>query len=407
MTVPSPLLPVEAALARILAGAQVLSAETVSITNAAGRFLAEPLVARRTQPPFPASAMDGYAVRAEDTAAPPATLRLIGESVAGRGFRGTVTEGTCARIFTGAPLPDGADAIVIQENAEATDAGIRVAEAIRPGRHVRPLGLDFREGESLAAAGTQLDPRLIGLAAAMGYPTLRVARRPRVAILATGDELVHPGRPAGPDQIVVSNNYALAALVVGAGASAHDFGIARDTPEALADALAAIAKSDLDVLVTIGGASVGDHDLVQLALRNEGLELGFWRIAMRPGKPLLHGTLGRTAVLGLPGNPVSSYVCGRIFLVPLLRALQGDPSAGTDPSEPARLGVALPQNDERQDYLRATLSFPPDDLPVATPAGTQDSSMLRTLVTSDALVIRPPHAPASPAGSICRMIRLR
>jgi molybdopterin molybdotransferase len=401
------LLPVEEALRRILAGvARPVEAETVPLRAGHGRTLAEDLAALRTQPPFAASAMDGYAVRAADIVDVPARLRVIGRSVAGAGFAGALGAGEAVRIFTGAPVPPGADAIVIQEDTESAGDTVIVRERPRPGRHIRRAGLDFREGDALLRAGRRLDARLLALAAAAGHAQLRVRRKPRIAVLATGDELVHPGEPAGPDQIVASNPFAVAAIVDRAGGEAVNLGIARDTAADLERAILAAREARADLLVTLGGASVGEHDLVQAALAGQGMALDFWKVALRPGKPLIHGRLGEMLILGLPGNPVSSVVCGVLFLAPAIRKLLGDPEAGDDPSEPARLGRDLPANDGRQDYLRATLEPSPEGLPVATAFEVQDSSMLSVLARSDALIIRRPHAPAASAGDSCRILRL-
>ncbi|QDI83335.1 molybdopterin molybdotransferase MoeA [Methylorubrum populi] len=401
------LLPVAEALDRILAAiAGPVEAEEVPITRAAGRTLAADLRATRTQPPFTASAMDGYAVRAADVATVPARLRLIGTSAAGHGFAGPLGPGEVVRIFTGAPVPEGADAILIQENAEAEGETVTAREPVAAGRFLRRAGLDFRGGETLLRAGETLDARRLALAASAGRAVLPVRRKPRVAVLATGDELVRPGEPAAWDQIVASNGLALAALSLEAGAETIDLGIVSDDLAALRDAVGRARAAEADLLVTLGGASVGDHDLVQAALGAEGMELGFWRVALRPGKPLMHGRLGRMAVIGLPGNPVSSIVCGLLFVVPAIRALLGDPRAGEDRSEPARLGRDMPANDARQDYLRARLDTAPDRLPVVHPETRQDSSMLSVLGTSEALLIRPPHAGPAKAGDPCRIIRL-
>ncbi|ACA19708.1 molybdenum cofactor synthesis domain protein [Methylobacterium sp. 4-46] len=402
----SALLPVAEALARILAGAAPVAAETVPIGRAAGRTLAEEVRALRTQPPFVTSAMDGYAVRSADLAGAPVTLRLIGTSAAGQGLRGPVGPGEAVRILTGAPMPEGADTVVIQEDAEARGESVRLLVANPPGRHLRGSGLDFRQGDLLLPAGTRLDGQRLALAAAGGHPTLRLRRRPRVAILATGDELVRPGEPAAWDQIVASNGLALAAMAEEAGAEAVDLGIAGDRFADLEAAIGRAREERADLLVTLGGASVGDHDLVQSALVRQGLALGFWRVAIRPGKPLMHGRLGPMAVLGLPGNPVSSVVCGLVFVRPLVRALLGDPEAGADRSEPAILGRDLPENDARQDYMRARLEPGGDGLPRVHPAPRQDSSMLSVLATAEALLVRPPHAPAAKAGEPCRILRL-
>ncbi|MFL5214899.1 MAG: gephyrin-like molybdotransferase Glp [Microvirga sp.] len=401
------LLPVEEALARVLAGiARPVAAESVAIAAAHGRTLAVDVAARRTQPPFAASAMDGYAVRAADVAAVPARLAVIGRSVAGAGFSGAVGPMQAVRIFTGAPVPAGADAVAIQEDAEGADNDVIVRARVTPGKNIRAAGLDFRQGDMLIAAGHLLDARLVALAAAAGHAGLSVRRRPRVAILATGDELVAPGDPAGPDQIVASNPYAVAAIAARAGAEPLDLGIARDTPEALDVAIARAREAGADMLVTLGGASVGEADLVQSALARHGMTLAFWRVALRPGKPLIHGRLGEMLILGLPGNPVSSVVCGILFVVPALRALVGDPRAADDPAEPAILGAGLAANDGRQDYLRARLDAAGEALPIVTAFPVQDSSMLTTLARADALLVRPPHAPQARAGDPCRVIRL-
>ncbi|MCJ2064166.1 molybdopterin molybdotransferase MoeA [Methylobacterium sp. J-088] len=403
----SGLIPVAEALARVLASVTgPVEAETVPLAQAAGRTLAADIAATRTQPPFPASAMDGYAVRSADADVAGATLRLIGTSAAGHGFSGSLGPGEAVRIFTGAPVPDGADAILIQEDAQADGATVRVVEPVEPKRFIRRAGLDFTAGDTLLTAGLTLDARRLALAAAAGHPELPVRRRPRVAILATGDELVEPGATPAWDQIVASNSLALGALAAEAGAEIIDLGIAADDHAALADAFRRAREARADLLITLGGASVGDHDLVQAALAREGLELGFWRVALRPGKPLMHGRLGDMLVIGLPGNPVSSIVCGLLFVVPAIRALQGDPQAGADRSEPALLGRDLVANDGRADYMRARLAVEPGRLPVATPEQRQDSSMLAVLGQAEALLIRAPHAPAARAGDPGRIIRL-
>jgi molybdopterin molybdotransferase len=398
---------VEEALKRIIEDVPgPLPTEDVPLAACRGRRLATDLAALRTQPPFAASAMDGYAVRAADVGQLPAALKVIGTSAAGHRFPGSVGPGEAVRIFTGAPVPDGADRVVIQEDALREGDAVTFAAVTSSGNNIRAAGLDFTEGQRLIAAGARLDARLLALAAAMGHGTLPVRRRPRVAILATGDELVRPGEPAGPDQIVTSNSYAVAALAEDEGAEVVDLGIAGDDFAALEASIAAAQSAKADVLVTLGGASVGDHDLVQSALVKQGMRLGFWRIAMRPGKPLMHGRLGPMAILGLPGNPVSAIVCALLFLVPLIRTLAGDPDALRDRSEEAELATDVPANDLRQDYLRAELIDRPDGLPLARPFGRQDSSMLSTLAASGALVLRPPHAPAAKAGARCRILRL-
>lgn len=402
-----PMVPVDEALKRLLASAdQPLPSETVALAQAHGRRLAKDVAARRTQPPADLSAMDGYAVRAADIAGVPARLTMIGTSSAGHGFDGTITAGQTVRIFTGARVPDGADTILIQEDAEADGATITALASEPPGRHVRRAGLDFSAGDVLLKAGRLIGPAELALAAAMNHATLDVVRRPLVAILATGDELVSPGQEPGPDQIVASNNFAVAAYARQAGADVLDLGIAGDNFTALEAAIRRARDARADVLVTLGGASVGDHDLVQSALTREGMELGFWRIAMRPGKPFMHGRIGDMLIAGLPGNPVSAIVCCILFVLPLIRALTGDPDAGRDPSLPAILGEDVPANDTRQDYMRARLIQDGDGLPVATAFKRQDSSMLGVLAEAQCLIVRPAHAPAAKKGEPCRIVPL-
>ncbi len=403
----APLTPVAEALRLVLAGAATPTiVEDVSLRRAAGRVLARDLQARRTQPPCDVSAMDGYALRAADLSPGSASLALIGESAAGRPFDGEVGPGQAARIFTGAPVPPGADTVVIQENTRSFAGRVEVLKAETPGRNIRRAGQDFRDGEELLAAGLRLGAADVALAAAMNYATLPVFRRPRVAVLATGDELVQPGGSPGPGQIVASNSFALMALAEAAGADVVDLGIARDEMASLAAAIARARADEADLLVTLGGASVGDHDLVQKALVAEGMDLGFWRVAMRPGKPLMHGHLGPIQVLGLLGNPVSAIVCGILFAVPLIRALGGDRHAGEDLSEAAVLAEPVGANDGRQDYVRSRLVSSGEGLPRVRPGSRQDSSLLKALSEADGLLIRPPHAPAAAAGEPCRVLRL-
>jgi molybdopterin molybdotransferase len=403
----APLLPVSDALARVLDSArEPLAHELVPLAQARGRTLAQDVAALRTQPPFPASAMDGYAVRAADIASVPARLNVIGESAAGRRFTGAVAAGEAVRIFTGAPVPDGADTILIQENTRAEDGAVVALESETQGRYVRRAGLDFSTGDVLLKKGRRLGPPELALAAAMNHPALPVTRQPRVALLATGDELVRPGEDIGPDQIVASNTFAVRAYAENAGAEVIDLGIAGDRFADIEAAIRQARDSGADVLVTLGGASVGDHDLVQTALAREGMELGFWRIAMRPGKPLMHGRIGDMRILGLPGNPVSAIVCGLLFLVPLVRALSGDPHAGDDMTEAAVLGGDLPENDNRQDYLRARITGMQDGRPMVEAFGKQDSSMLRVLAEAQCLIVRDAHAPGAKAGEMCRMLRV-
>jgi len=394
---------VEEALARILAALPMLPAETVGLREALGRVLAEPVVARLTQPPSAVSAMDGYAVRAEDVADAPVTLRQLGEAPAGGAYDGRVGPGETVRIFTGGPLPDGADTIVIQEDTEADGDGIAILEPAPAGQFVRPAGLDFRAGDVGVAAGRRLTVRDIGLAAAMNVPWLRVRRRPRIALLSTGDELVMPGEAVGANQIIGSNGLSLAAFVEAHGGEAMNLGIAPDDLETLIRLTGEARGADL--LVTTGGVSVGDHDLVASALGDRGLSLDFWKIAMRPGKPLLFGTIDGTPILGLPGNPVSSLVCALVFLRPAMDAMQGLDAAARH-IETAGLGAPLGANDHRQDYLRAELSYESDGRRIATPFGRQDSSMLATLAHADCLVLRPPHAPAAAVGEMVEILPL-
>ena len=405
MKTPRSLLPVEEALARILSlGAVQQRSEVISLWEAQGRILSDDLTSKRTQPPFDASAMDGYAVRHEDLRSIPAHLTLIGESAAGHSFSGTVGKRECVRIFTGAPLPQGADTVILQENVSRSYDSVTVEQAEPKGRHIRTAGLDFIAGEVLLKAGTQLQGRELGLAAAMDSATVSVSARPRVGILATGDELAFPGEASSIDQIICSNTFSVAALVRAAGGEAVNLGLARDNFTDLEAGLRRAMSENIDILVTLGGASVGDHDLVQKALAAEGMELCFWQVAMRPGKPLMHGRLGAMRILGLPGNPVASYVCAMLFLQPLIRALLGQSNHGDQTEEIAILGEALKPNDHRQDYLRATLQ--PGDPPVVTAFEIQDSSMLSTLAAAQCLIIRPPLAPVANKGDLCRIVRL-
>jgi len=388
------MLAVAEAVAKVVSGFTRLPAEQVGIADAAGRVLAEDVAARTTQPPADVSAMDGYAVRATDVPTVPVTLRRIGESAAGAGFAGTVGTGEAARIFTGAPVPTGADAIVIQEDTETDGETVVIREVPTPGRWIRRAGLDFAAGDVLLRAGQVLSPRHIGLAAAMNVPWLMVRRRPRVAIVATGNEVVMPGDPLGPDQIVSSNSLAVAATVTALGGTPQNLGIARDDADSLRQLVEGASGADL--LVTIGGASVGDYDLVGQVLGDKGLDLGFYKVAMRPGKPLIFGSLGETAVLGLPGNPVSVGVTSLVFLKPAMQVMLGideDEALAT-----ALLGRDLAANDQRQDYLRAKLSRNGDGSTVATPFEAQDSSILALFAAADCLVVRAPHAPPVKAG---------
>lgn len=397
------LMPVAEAKDRILKDAKALPRENVPLHHCAGRVLAAGIKAKHDQPPFPASAMDGYAVRFADVQAVSARLKVIGTAPAGHGFGGTVKAGQAVRIFTGAPVPKGADTVVIQENTEAADGQVAVTVAAqRAGQHIRRKGLDFAKGEELLPRGTLLGAREIGLAAAMNWPDLPVTKRPKVAIFTTGDELVSPGTTPRPDQIVSSNSFALSAFVRRYGGEAVDLGIIPDNLKAISRAVR--KASGAEILLTTGGASVGDHDLVQAALKAEGIALDFWKIALRPGKPLMFARNGTQRILGLPGNPVSALVCSRIFLKPLLSALLGLPPA--EDVVKARLGSDLPANDQRQDYLRATVARGGDGSFEATPFKLQDSSMQRALTQAHGLIVRPPFAPAVRAGDLVDLLLL-
>jgi molybdopterin molybdotransferase len=378
------LMPVADALAAILAGAEPLGEEMVALEEAHHRVLARDVAARRTQPPQAMSAMDGYAVRAADAADVNAKLKVIGEVAAGRPFDG---------------------AIVIQEDTVANGNSITITEAAAAGRHIRPAGVDFREGDVLLKGGSRLTERDLSLAASMNYPELPVRRRPKLALLATGDELVMPGQTPGPGQIVYSNGYALRALARAEGADTVDLGVAADTMEATTSGIRRARDLGADILVTTGGASVGDHDLVKESLEAENVSIAFWKIAMRPGKPMMHGRLGAMRVMGVPGNPVSSYVCTFLFVVPLIRALSGR-KVIHNTRESALLGRDVAANDQREDYLRARLEGREDGTLIATPVTRQDSSLLANLAAAQALLIRAPFAPAAKAGSPCEILRL-
>jgi molybdopterin molybdotransferase len=392
---------VEEARSKILDGLTAVGAETVSLAKAHGRILAAPVVARLTQPPADVSAMDGYALRAAD-AGNGAELKIIGTAPAGHPFAGTLAPGEAVRLFTGSFMPPGADTVLLQEDATAANNTVTVNAACLPGKHIRKAGQDFAAGDRLIEAGRRLTPRDIGLAAAANHPWLAVYRRPRIAILATGDEISLPGEPIGPGGIASSNAHALAAFIADAGAEPVILPIAADDRAAIA--AGADAAQGADMLVTTGGASVGDHDLVQAGLAARGLHLDFWKIAMRPGKPLMFGRLGAMPMLGLPGNPVSAFVCALLFLRPAIERLSGA-AAEVLPFESARLGAAMKANDQREDYVRAKLTRDNDGW-IVTPFPVQDSGMLRTLALADALILRKPHAPAADAGQTVPILRL-
>ncbi|MEO1265622.1 MAG: gephyrin-like molybdotransferase Glp, partial [Pseudomonadota bacterium] len=367
------------------------------------RTLAEPVVAAFDQPPFSASAMDGYAVISADVATLPAALNVIGEAAAGAGFAGTLGPGEAIRIFTGAPIPHGADAIIIQENTERDGDVVRVVDGAPDPAHVRPRGADFRHGETLLEAGHVLSPRTLTLAAAAGYGAVSVRRRPRVAVIATGDELVAPGTPPGPDQIVCSNAFGIVAMLARAGAEPQFLGIARDTTADLEAMLARAA--DADLVITIGGASVGDHDLVGPVLRSAGVTMDFWKIAMRPGKPLMFGSRGGQRFLGLPGNPVSALICARLFALALTDRMLGHDHAQMTP-ETAQLSAPLPANGARTHYMRAVSTRDAAGAITVSAFRSQDSARLAPLTAADVLIIRPPNAPAAAPGETVEILRI-
>ncbi|WP_025898990.1 molybdopterin molybdotransferase MoeA [Sneathiella glossodoripedis] len=395
---------VEEAKRNILSSLKPVSTETVPITQACGRTLAEDISARRTQPPADLSAMDGYAVRAADISAVPVTLEVIGESAAGSSFEGRVEKGQAVRIFTGAPLPAGTDTIVIQENTEQSKSAVIIKQTAHKGTYVRGAGIDFNEGQTGLERGKKLTPRDVGFLAAMNIPWVTVHRRAKIALLSTGDELVRPGEPIGANQIISTNSLVVAAMIEAAGGEAIDLGIAKDNESSLRQMASGALSADM--LVTLGGASVGDHDLVQSVLGKDGLEIDFWRIAMRPGKPLMFGDLNGTPMIGMPGNPVSSMICSFIFLMPALDILMGRPPS-SPPIVPAILSHDLSENDRREDYMRAKIVGEKDGLPVVELFSSQDSSLLSTLSAATCLVKREPFAKALKKGSVVGIIHLQ
>ncbi len=398
------MLSVRDAHARVIAAFEALPSEMVSVADAAGRVLAASPQARLTQPPADLSAMDGYAVRAADVPAAPTTLTLVGQAPAGGSYDRALQPGETVRIFPGGPLPMGADSIVIQEDTKADGPRITILEAPRVGRHIRKAGLDFSAGDTPLAAGRTLTTRDVALAAAMNHPWLSVYRKPRVAILSTGDELVMPGEPVGRNQIVSSSGIAVAALVRGWGGEPTVFDIARDDAKLIESRIEAGAQHDL--LITLGGASVGDHDLVQAALKARGFDMDFWKIAMRPGKPLMFAARDRARVLGLPGNPVSTMVCALLFLKPAMERMLGQ-SGDLVRTVPARLAVDVKQNDQREDYVRSRLGRGADGALTVEPHPVQDSPMLSVRAACDGLMIRPPHDPARKAGDTVQVVDLK
>ena len=388
---------------RILAALRPVATETVALDQAWGRVLANDLMARRTQPPFAVSAMDGYALRSLDIADVPIRLHCVGRSQAGAGFTGSVGVAETVRIFTGAPIPAGADTVVVQENTTVEDDHVTIRETAPSGTNIRATGIDFTAGDLGLKRGRRLSARDIGLAGALNHPWIPVHRRPRVAILGTGDEVVLPGEPVGHDQIIGANGPALAALVRAAGGEPMMLPIVGDDADAIRSAFASARGCDL--LVTIGGASAGDHDLVRIVVGQPGTQLDFWKIAMRPGKPLLFGAIGDLPILGLPGNPVSAMMTGLIFLRPAIARLCGMSNV-TDETETALTDRDLPANSVRHDYIRATRTVDSDGVARVVPLASQDSSLSRALADADCLILRAPHDPALPAGSPVTIMRL-
>ena len=389
------------ARARILSLMAPVGRETVAIAGAGGRVLAQDILARRTQPPFDASAMDGYAARDADVR-PAAALDVVGEAAAGHPFRGVASPGEAVRIFTGAPVPAGLDRVVMQEDVTRDGDRIVLHDDLDPAAYLRPAGLDFSEGERLLEAGTRLSPENVALLAAAGHAFVAARRRPRVALLATGDELALPGDPVGEGGIVSSNNFGLAALVEALGGIPEILPLAPDEPDALRQLSLEGARADL--FVTLGGASVGDHDLIRPALTGHGLDLDLYKVAMRPGKPLMAGRLDGTPMLGLPGNPVSAMVCGRIFLAPALAVLSGMEARAPETRE-AVLAVALPENGPREHYMRSWCE-PKEGAATVTPFDSQDSSRLALLSRANALTVRPPGDPPREPGDTVAIMPL-
>ncbi|MDJ0613051.1 MAG: molybdopterin molybdotransferase MoeA [Rhizobiaceae bacterium] len=396
------LIPAEEALNIVLDDISPTQTETVTLYNASGRVLAKDLTSKRTQPPFDASAMDGYAVRQSDIATLPAVLKIIGESRAGVPFEGNIQSGEAVRIFTGAVVPSGADSIVIQENTESSEPEtIRILSGVPEGKFIRKAGLDFKQGETLLRIGEELTPSRLALAASMNYAEIPVYKKPKVALLSTGDELVLPGKSLADGQIIASNTFGLIASVQNCGGEVLDFGIVEDTKDTLHETFEKALEARCDLIVTTGGASVGDHDLVMPVAREMGFEFEIAKIAMRPGKPFLFAKLRdedhSVCLTGLAGNPVSSLVAFNVFVRPLIQIMAGG-TAETASMRKAILGRNLPENDERAEYMRATLETGPDGQLVATPFDTQDSSMLANLVRADCLVYRAVKAAAVSKG---------
>ena len=406
MTGQKPALSVAEALAHILHNAPESKSETIPLNHCNGRTLQHNIKALLTQPPAPVSAMDGYAVRAEDTQTPHIILNVIGQSPAGKPFKGYVAQGQAVRIFTGGVVPEGADAILIQEDAQiiAPDQ-IKPTESIKTGLYVRPAGYDFKSGDILLKSGTRLKPHHLALAAAGNHADLIVARKPIVAIIATGDELSLPGEQPQSGGIIASNSFAVSAIIEAAGGAAHDLGIAGDTRISLQEKLAQAQSLKADLIVTLGGASVGDHDLVRDVFVSQGMELDFWKIAMRPGKPLMYGRIGKTVMLGLPGNPVSSIVCAHLFVAPLLAKLCG--RDWRPERRMACLASPLKANGPREHYARAkTVGISGDGLPLVEVFADQDSSLLSVMVEANCFAVQKPHETAKENGDRIEIVSL-
>lgn len=390
------------ALERILTFADPLASETLDLKNAANRFAAAPITAKLSQPPFDASAMDGYAVRGEEAKAG-TTLEMIGTSKAGEGFQGEVGPGECVRIFTGAPVPEGADTIVMQEKTAPRGTKIMFIEDCVPGQSIRKLGNDFTKGDTVLNSGDRLTPAAIALAAAANNAQIDVYRQPKIALLATGDELVAPGKDLGDHQIVASNSSALCALMSPLASKVEDLGIVPDNVNHLTAVLQTALDGDTDIIVTTGGASVGDHDIVQPVLKSLGVEMDFWRIAMRPGKPLMFGKKGSKLVFGLPGNPVSALVTATIVVLPALRALSGSPDPmGQNLSLP--LGAPLPQNGPRRHFIRANVQTKDNGISAVYPIAQTDSAHLSSIAAANALIVHKENAEAMKAGDLVEII---
>lgn len=406
------MIPVEEAIARVRAGLEPVESETVPLAAALERVTAAAIAARVAHPPQDMSAMDGYAVRATDIASPPVELGVIGEAPAGAAYAGVVGPGQAVRIFTGGPVPAGADTVVIQEDTEAVPARhrVRILQSPERGRYIRPAGMDFMAGETVIAAGRRITARTLALLAAMNIAEVPVRRRPRIALLSLGSELVEVGAQPGPYSVINSNSHGLAAFFRAEGAEVTDLGIAPDDAAATGDRLEQLKDAGADLLVTTGGASVGDHDLIRDVLGDRGFETAFWKVAMRPGKPSFFGRLrgpgfGNLPVLGLPGNPVSALVSAVLYGRPFLAARLGRAEAVNRPVA-ARLTTALAANDSRQDYLRAAVELDETGMYRASPFPRQDSAMILPLERADGLIVRPPHAPARAAGETVPVILL-